>query len=652
MFRCLCLRLELLALLLRRIATVQAPKDEGARNFVISEHGGFQHGNPRLLRVDMSKFPSRRNNDLWERFGFGSWMEDVGSETSPGPAMVSLAQQIEEFPAAVFDLKDNLPVSQIQQNIAQIDEDKWPVNFCMNATIMAPDASSNPIPGENQKVIALVGGGAGFVANGTDSCGNFMIFVEAGDSANAVGMGVSSSGNDWTGNNPCTQNFISDAPVITTTKMLSGQQYDLTFCYDSAEQTAQIYMNGMLELSAANKMYVFPREGAVTLLAGSHSGQQEVLQTTLYKFSISPYPTTTTTTTSGPTTTTTKTVVYMPSLFHLPNTPRVIIDQQTAEFVSPDGSDNTPEWPEDFCISVNITAPSVQSGRREIGLFGSDDSGTGRCNSFAIFFDNRNVVGMGGTCQTGGGGAGANSDPLLTTVSLTGTHFISFCYAKQEGKASIIVDGQVATNDDRIWTYQRTGFVTIFGGSHIPGSNFEELQEATLWSLDIVECTPGQMPPLSSNSAQSGGQSNSGNDGSSGSSGSGGSTAVTSTTVNLTQAIRDALGETSTTTTSTTTLGTTTTTITTTLTTTTTVTTTVEPTHEHVVVVDNSSDTVTNHSSHHHSEDTSVQDHGNTHTWSRHISGDERPFDKEDNEDDSAEDNDQPTYVRYYPVDA
>jgi hypothetical protein len=654
------MRLLLLAHLLRCIATVKAPKDPGVRDFIISEHGGFQHNNQRLLRVDLSKLPAKRNNDLWERFGFGSWLEDVVSDSLKRPVHTSYLE--EEWPAAAFDAKDLLPVSESQQNIASISEAQWPVNFCINATILAPDASATPVPDQKYMVIALLGGGPS-VANGTDSCGNFIIFVMYG---NAVGMGVSASGKDWAGND-CTTNFMSDAPVATTQNLTSGSVNDLTFCYDSAQMRAEIYINGNLDVSA-QKEFIFPREGAVTFLAGSHEKQQEVLETTLSKFSITPYPRPTTTTTTGSVTTTSVTRdPDAPILFTLPNTPRIAIDQRTAEI-------NEAMWPEDFCVSINITTPSVQTDIRTIGLFGGD----ARCDSFAVFFADANTVGMGSSCETDGPAA-----PLVTNASIgSGSHFISFCYAQQEGKASIIVDGQVMENDDRTWSYQRSGFVTVFGGSHTVGDKYRELQEATLWSMEMVECTPGQMPPLTSRTARSGG----GERDTNGAGGGGGvdgnpdsqsfTTTVTTTMLNITQVIEDALGATTTTTlvngdsgnsdgnstgntdgnsdgnTDGSTGGSAGTATTTTTVTTTTITITTQRMKEHVVSMDNSSDVVTNHTEHHHSEDSSVSDKTHTQGWTRHVEGDERPATLNEEYTVDETDDDPAIYNRFVPVDA
>jgi len=629
MLRCLGMRLQPLALLLRCIATVQAPKDQGSQDFIISEHGAFQHNNPRLLRADFSKVPSRRHNDLWERFGFGSRLEDDASETHMEPARRSFVQ--EEWPTASYDAKDILPVSEPQQNIISISENQWPVNFCINATILAPDSAATP-PDQDQKymVIALLGGGPS-VSNGTDSCGNFMLFVMYG---NAVGMGVSASGKDWA-NRDCGNNGMSDTPIATTQNLTSFTINDLTFCYDSASMMAEIYVNGIREVSAS-KEFIFPREGSLTFLAGSHEKNQEVLQTTLSKFSISAYPTTTTTTTTGTAVTTTVTRnPDAPIRFHLPNTPRIAIDQRTAEI-----SDTM--WPEDFCVSVNISAPSVQAGSRTIALFGGD----ARCDSFAIFFADKNIVGMGGSCETQGPAA-----PLVTSASVGGgSHFISFCYAQQEGKASIIVDGQVVENDDRTWSYQRSGFVTVFGGSHVVGDTYQELQEATLWSMDMVECTPGQMPPLSSSAAVVGAAPPPGTSI---------TTTVTSAPLNISEIIREALDATTenpqmATTTTTTLVGAlgsnngVSSTTTSGTPTTTTFTTTEEQTREHVVAIDNSTDVVTNHSAHKHTEDTSESDKTRTQGWSRHVEGDEQPglLIEDEEEDDSPA-----IYNRYVPVD-
>lgn len=630
------MRLVLPAFLLRCCASVKAPKDEQSRDFIISDHGSFQSNIPRLLRVDSST--ASRSADLWERFGFGPRQEDDAAFSRFRVESAPVGLFFQDWPGPTLDLQDELPVSEPQQGIAEITEEKWPVNFCINATVEAPDPNAEAeIPGEHYKVIALLGGGG---KTGADSCGNFIVFLT---DTNQPGMGVSASGTGMGAGNmrPCNaeRGLMSDKAVATKESLTPDSFYALTWCYNSAKMLAQIYINGALKLEA-NKEYIFPREGMITFNSGSHTKNQEVLRTEISQFSISPFPTTTSTTTTG-TVTTTRRNPDRPALFRLLSAPVDRIAPRTAEIV---GS----MWPADFCISVNVTAPIIRTGKRTIALFGNDE-GSDRCGGFEIFFADLNAVGMGPACVDNRNNdvKGQTAD-LITSVSvddaITRTAFLSFCYASIEGKASILrhLPGktpEVLQAEDRAWKkfVKRKGFVTVFGGSHLSGNSFQELQEATLWEMYIEECTPSQMPrdPSTPFSKGRGPREEVS-----------GARTETTTTLNITEAIGEALGglttqviSTSTTTTSTTTTSTTTTTTTIT-----------QQMREHIVVKVNNTDTKTNHTEHHHYVTNSVEDHTDTQTDSHEISGDEVPVKLlEDPDEDEFENALQ--FPRYIPSD-
>lgn len=347
-----------------------------------------------------------------------------------------------------------LPSTTMVQEGADITQAQWPAYFCVNVNIEAPDVSETDTP---IKAIALMGG-AGEAQSGTGKCGYFMICFITG---NKLAMGVQCQGGG------------SDPPLGTDMSLTSFTTHDLSFCYDSTTSQATISIDGVVNATATRK-FEFPRQGKVTVLAGSHDSDVELLEgVTLSSLTMSDMAVTTTTTT----TTTTVTTIIAQNLqnypFALQSTPRTVPAQRTATITER-------EWPPDFCANVVITTPATTTGVRAIALLG----GIGHCGNFLLFFGDQNTIGMGVQCDA----AGSNPSLVSTSSIPSGEHALTFCYAQIEGKASLSLDGNLLTSADKDWNYPRFGNVSVLVGSHL--NNTEELDGVTLTSLSMVTHNP------------------------------------------------------------------------------------------------------------------------------------------------------------------
>lgn len=350
----------------------------------------------------------------------------------------------------------------VQDGVNSITKEQWPSDFCVNVKVQAPDASddSQPIKG-----LALLGGTADAPdGDGKGRCGYFYLCFLPG---NAPAMGVQCDGGG------------SDTPLGAGKNLTSFTDHDISFCYSTASQEAFISIDKVL-VASARKNFVFPREGQVSVLTGSHSGEFEqtdgVKLTSLGVVLLLPPPTTTTTTTFLTTTsivTLEGTENYQLPSFALQLMPRTVPSMRTATI-------NDQQWPPDFCITTVITTPLLTTGTRCIALIG----GAGHCGSFMVFFGEKNTVGMGVQCN------GAGSEPPLESAVpvASGTHALQFCYAKIEGTATISVDGQLLTSDKKNWNYPGHGNVSVMVGSHV--NNTQALGGVTLESLSITSRNP------------------------------------------------------------------------------------------------------------------------------------------------------------------
>jgi len=355
-----------------------------------------------------------------------------------------------------------LPTDTMIQEGADITEAQWPADFCVNVKIEAPDSSdysdTDPV-----KAIALIGG-AGEAGGGTGKCNYFLLFFLAG---NEPGMGVQCDGGG------------SDLPLVAGQNLTSSTTYDLSFCYSgntTGVRHATISIDGT-EAASEDKNFVYPRQGKVTVLAGSHDSDVAVTEgVTLTSLTIEASTTTTTTTT-------TTTLDYAGTVqaagankqdhpFVLQNVPRTAAATRTATITSQ-------EWPQDFCIDVVINTPATTTGVRCIALIGGNET----CGNFEIYFNDTNRVGMGVSCDAG--------SSLETVAGVTaGIHTYQFCYAKIEGLASISVDGtQVTSDDDLDWDLPTNGSVSVLVGSH-DNSTTEVLEGVSLDSLKFVTRNP------------------------------------------------------------------------------------------------------------------------------------------------------------------
>jgi hypothetical protein len=173
-----------------------------------------------------------------------------------------------------------------------------------------------------------------------------------------------------------------------------------------------------------------------------------------------------------------------PGPFVLQNMPVVHLHHQVANIMPG-------QWPAEFCVDMKLTAPEGNTPERErcIALLGGNKT----CGSFFIFINDINEVGMGVRCETGG----SNGDsPLLNDdggLDSNTEHYLQFCYNTHTGNASIWRENQLRVSSKKKWNFERTGFVSVFVGSHVLESQAEGLFEedkAKLLSLKIQEGFP------------------------------------------------------------------------------------------------------------------------------------------------------------------
>jgi len=147
--------------------------------------------------------------------------------------------------------------------------------------------------------------------------------------------------------------------------------------------------------------------------------------------------------------------------------------KQQVQTISPD------EWPASFCVNMNFRVPQIDTEEnfRCIALLGGHNT----CGSFYLFLSDDNEVGMGVRCETGASGNKSHDDgPLLNEgegLETNKTYFLQFCYNTGTQEASIWQDKQLAVSSQKKWEFERTGFVSVFVGSHNPKSMSEALYE-------------------------------------------------------------------------------------------------------------------------------------------------------------------------------
>jgi len=154
------------------------------------------------------------------------------------------------------------------------------------------------------------------------------------------------------------------------------------------------------------------------------------------------------------------------------------------------------QWPEDWCISMDVTTPSngwcSGSCNPDWALIGGSESA---CEGIYLYLRGaggaatRNQVGFGVQCNAGGSDSGYAIADSFNDGDRKTYHF---CYGSTDKMASIAVDGEIQDVRSLSFNQARSGKVTVFNGLHYSLS--EQMTESM--SASMHRLTVGPRPTI------------------------------------------------------------------------------------------------------------------------------------------------------------